>query len=226
MSRLRDNIVANYAGNIWQSLMAVVFVPVYIHFMGAESYGLIGIFTSLQAILIILDMGIGATLTREMARLSVLPGKHRNGNLARSLEVICWCIAVFVGVLVTGASPLIAHYWVKPGQLSVHTVQLALLIMGFGMVLQWPASFYSGGLTGLQRQVLLNTINNIMSTLRGGGAVLVLWLISPTIYAFFTWQIVMSAINTLILAFLLWRSLPFSRKKASFDKPLLAGIVV
>ena len=186
MTLIKKNIAANFTGSIWQALMGLVFIPLYIKFMGVESYGLIGIFATLQAIFIILDMGIGATLTREMARLSVLPGKEQEmRNLVRSLEVIYWCVAVFIGMAIMTISSFIAHHWVKAGQLSPQTIEQALRIMGFAMALQWPASFYSGGLMGLQRQVLLNVINIGMSTLRGAGAVLILWLISPTIQAFF-----------------------------------------
>lgn len=38
MSQLKRNIVANFAGNIWQAFMALAFVPLYIKFMGIESY--------------------------------------------------------------------------------------------------------------------------------------------------------------------------------------------
>ena len=51
MSQVKRNIIPNYAGAFWTALMGLVFVPLYIKFMGIESYGLIGIFASLQAIL-------------------------------------------------------------------------------------------------------------------------------------------------------------------------------
>lgn len=87
-----------------------------------------------------------------------------------------------------------------------------------------PIGFYSGGLMGLQRQVLLNLINVSMSTLRGAGAVLILWLISPTIQAYFLWQIVISTITSFFLARFLWRKLPLGEKRSVFQKQLLKGI--
>ena len=38
--------------------MGLVFVPVYIKYLGIESYGLIGFFASLQAWFALLDMGM------------------------------------------------------------------------------------------------------------------------------------------------------------------------
>lgn len=225
MNLIKKNIIANFSGNIWQAIMSLIFIPLYIKFMGVESYGLIGIFATLQAVFIILDMGLSVTLTREMARLSVLPGKEQEmRNLVRSLEMIYWCVAIIIGMVILVISPFIAHHWVKAGQLSPQTIEGALRIMGLAMALQWPASFYSGGLMGLQRQVLLNVINICMGTLRGAGAVLILWLIAPTIQAFFLWQIIISIINTGLLGFSLWYRLPLSKERATFQKQLLLGV--
>ncbi|MCL0030158.1 oligosaccharide flippase family protein [Thermodesulfovibrionales bacterium] len=224
-SPLKKNIAANFAGSIWQTLIGLLFIPLYIKFIGIESWGLIGIFITLQAMFGLLDMGLSATLNREMARLSVLPGREQEmRNLVRTLEVIYLGIAIFIGITVVSLSPFIAHHWIQAGQLSPETIEQALLLMGFAIALQVPAGFYSGGLMGLQRQVLLNVIIVSMSTLRGAGAVLILWLISPTIQAFFVWQIVISTINLFLLALFLWRRLPFGEKKAVFQKQLLKGI--
>lgn len=225
MTLLKKNIAANFAGSIWQGLMGLAFVPIYIKFMGIESYGLIGIFATIQATFVILDMGLSATLNREMARLSALPGREQEmRNLVRSLEVIYWSIAIIIGITVMVLTPFIAYHWVKAEQLSAQTIEQALLIMGFAMALQWPAAFYSGGLRGLQKQVLLNVIIISMSTLSSVGAVLILWLVSPTIQAFFSWQIIISGINTCLLAWFLWRRLPHTEKTPTFQKQLLAGV--
>jgi O-antigen/teichoic acid export membrane protein len=195
MNVLKRNIVANLGGNVWTALMGLVFVPLYIHFIGIEAYGLVGIFATLLALFALIDMGLSRTLNREMARLSVLAGKAQEmRDLVRTLEVPYLGLAVLIGVVVTVLAPLIARHWVKAESLSPATVQHAVLLMGLATALCWPLSFYSGGLTGLQRQVLLNGINMAMATLRGLGAVLVLWLVSPTVEAFFTWQMVIRVI--------------------------------
>jgi O-antigen/teichoic acid export membrane protein len=205
--------------------MVLVFIPLYIKFIGIESWGLIGIFATLQAIFGLLDMGLTSTLNREMARLSVLSAKEQEmGNLVRTLEVLYWSVAVFAGISVVLLSPYITHHWIKVGQLSPKTVEQVLVIMGFAVALQMPKGFYSGGLMGLQRQVLLNVVNVIISTLGGAGAVLILWLISPTLQAFFLWQILISGLNIFLLAFFLWRSLPVRGKKAVYQNQLLKGI--
>jgi len=222
---LKKNISANFAGTIWQALMNVLFIPLYIKFMGIESWGLVGIFATLQGIFSLLDMGLSGTLNRELARLSVLPEKEQEmRNLVRTLETIYWCIALFVGTIIIGSSPFIATHWINAGSLNYETIQLALIYMGIITTLQMPAGFYSGGLMGLQKQIQLNSINVVMSTFRGAGAVLILWLFSPTIQTFFLWQILSSLFSVFILGYFLWRSLPKHESKTVFQKQLLLRV--
>jgi O-antigen/teichoic acid export membrane protein len=96
--------------------------------------------------------------------------------------------------------------------------------MGGVVAFRWPLSIYSGGLMGLQKQVLLNWINAGAATVRGIGAILILWKISPTIQAFFTWQIFISLFHTSLTAIFLWNSLPKSDHSSHFEKGLLLDI--
>jgi O-antigen/teichoic acid export membrane protein len=209
VSPVRKNIIANYAGSFWTSLMSLIFIPLYIKFVGIEAYGVVGLFGSLLALFSLLDFGLSAAMTREMARLSIM---DRTGqemrNLARTLEVIYWAVALILGIMTVGLAGPIANHWVKPERLSPEHVRQALMITGGVIALRWPAAFYCGGLRGLDRQPQLNVIQSGCATIRGLGAVGVLWLVSPTIQAFFVWQIVVSAIETPCLGAAMWRSIP------------------
>ncbi|MGO8822856.1 MAG: oligosaccharide flippase family protein [Desulfomonilaceae bacterium] len=222
---LKLNIIANYAGSIWSAIMGVVFVPLYIKFMGIESYGLVGFFATLISMFSILDMGLAATMNREMARRSAIAGQEQaSRDLLRTLETIYWIVAIIVGSVITALSFPIAKYWVNPDKLSVSDVQQAVMIMGLVVVFRWPFGLYQGGLMGLQKQVLVNILNSISGTFRGLGAVLVLWLVSPTIQAFFIFQIVVSAVETLTSAIFLWHSLPLSADRPKFRKAALLEV--
>jgi O-antigen/teichoic acid export membrane protein len=221
-SSVKKNIVANFAGKAWASIMSLVFIPLYIKFMGIEAYGLIGIFVSLIAILAILDMGLSSTLSRELARLSAShEADQESRNLVRTLEFVYWGVGLFIGVGFIALAPFIAHYWVKTQGISPQTVQQAVLIMGLVVAFQWPASLYDGGLIGLQQQVLLNSVRSGMATIQHAGAVMVLWLISPSILAYFIWQIFISIMQTLLLAHFVWKSLPVTHEKSVFQQYLL-----
>jgi O-antigen/teichoic acid export membrane protein len=225
MSLLKRNILANFIGNAWTGLMSLVFVPLYIHFIGIEAYGLMGIYTALLGLFALFDMGLSSTLNREIARLAVQEDKAQDmRDLVRTLEIPYWLAGLVIAAIVFVSSPLIAYHWVKVKTLSPDSVRTAIMLMGLCVAFQWPISFYSGGLMGLQRQVLLNGINVVVAAFRGLGAVLILWLVSPTVEAFFLWQIAVSALNIGLILFFLWRSLPHAAEAPRVRPELLLGI--
>lgn len=219
---VRGNIIANFAGRAYASVLSLAFIPLYIKLMGVEVYGLLGIFISLSALLSLLDMGLSSTLSRELSRLSATEGSEQEThNLVRTFEAVYWVIGILIGISVVSVAPIIAKYWINAGSVSVDIVQQALIIMGVLVAFQWPSSIYSGGLMGLQRQVVLNVIRSVAVTLQHGGAVLALLLVSPSILTFFFWQAIVGLLTSVALAVWLWKSLPKTNQKAKFDKGLL-----
>jgi O-antigen/teichoic acid export membrane protein len=225
MAQLRRNIVANFAGQGWAALMQIVFIPIYIKFLGIEAYGLIGFYAMLQGLLQVLDFGLSPTMTRELARFSALPDKvNQIRSFVRTLETVYWTIGIVIGVIIYVAAPFIANYWINASSLDTSTVQQSIRLIGIIAALQWPLSFYQGGLMGLERLVLLNAIKIGNSTLFGAGAIFVLAFISPNIVTFFSWQVGMSAIQLGVVTFCLWRSLPHSATPSRFDRQVFRNI--
>ena len=99
MTPLKNNIAASYVAQVYVTLIGIAMVPLYLRFMGAEAYGLIGFYTMLQAWFMLLDMGLTPTLAREAARTNgnaaAMPGLR---SLLRVLEVL------FAGCGVLGRS--------------------------------------------------------------------------------------------------------------------------
>jgi len=218
---VRRNIAANFAGKAWHGIFSLAFVPIYIKLMGVEVYGLLGIFLSLSALFALLDMGLTATLNRELSRLSVTKNSAQESrNLVRTFEVVYWGIGILIGIAVIILAPLLAKYWINSTSISSETIEQALLIMGILLAAQWPNAIYSGGLKGLQRQVGLNVIKSVSIMVRHGGAVLVLLFISPSILSFFLWQFFVALLTTIVLAVRLWKLLPKSGHRSKFDKNL------
>jgi O-antigen/teichoic acid export membrane protein len=223
MGPIPRNIIANIAGQGWSAAMMLLLVPLYVRLLGVEAYGLIGVYATLQAALQILDLGLSQTINRQLARYRALPDEGAEArDFVRTLELGYWALGLLIGISVAAAAPVLARHWLKLGTMPVETAERAMLIMGAVAALQWPLSLYEGGLLGLQRQVLLNGLRIGVSTAGAVGTALVLWLVSPTISAYFTWQIVVAAINVACLALALWRSLPAAAGAPRFRPALLA----
>ena len=163
----------------------------------------------LSASLAVLDAGLGAVATRESAAYIGANNQrqHEIVKLLRSIEVLLFGIAFIIGLIVAFTAPLIVKYWLNVSNELIPSATLAVCWMGLTIAIQFPISFYTGCLNGFQRQVSLNIVNIIGSTLRGGGAVLVLWLMSPSVQAYFAWQAIGAFMMLIALRVLFFRCL-------------------
>lgn len=130
---IRRNVIANYLGQGWVAIVGIAFIPLYVHVLGVESYGLIGFFAVLQGAMQLLDFGLTPTLNREFARLrsgGQTPQSIR--DLLRSVEVVCAVVAVVMALLIAGASGWIAGTWLNVSHLEPALVSGAVKIMGRG----------------------------------------------------------------------------------------------
>jgi len=224
-SQVKRNIVANYLGQVWTALMGLAFIPLYISYLGMEAYGLIGLFAVMQAWLALFDMGMTPTLSREMARYSAGARNPQSiRDLLRSLEVLCFGLAAFIGLGVWAASGYLASDWLKTERLPTAVVAQALSAMGFVVALRFVEGIYRSSLLGLQRQVWYNGASAILATLRHGCVLAVLALVSPSVQAFFLWQALISMLSIAVFAASVHRALDKAPFPAKFSRQALAGV--
>jgi len=210
------NIIANSAARIWKVLINLAFVPLYIHYLGMEAYGLIGFFATLQSVFSLMDLGWSTNLSRELA-IHHHEAKSRGmlRDLLHTTEVSYLVAGTLIGIIVYAGVPVITRFWIHPQRLSLQAVTSAIRLLALAITAQWPIKLYEAGLLGLERQQLNAVITSASSTSRAIGAVGVLALISPSINAFFIWQTVVSVATLLVLRTALWSklSLPNARRK-------------
>lgn len=220
------NAMANAAGQGVAVLTSFALVPMYFRFLGPEGYGLIGVFGTIQGLSSLLDLGISAAVVREMARYGARPGRvEEQHDFARTIEMVYWALGVVIALAVVGAAPHLAHSWLVTHDLSPDVAQSTVTLMGILLLFQWPQRLYAAGLIGLQRQIPLNLINSSSAVIRGVGAVLILWLISPTVEVYFGWLIFIGTLQTSATAISFWQSLPTASRKARFQPSMLRVIM-
>lgn len=221
---LKKNIVANFFGTIWTALMSLAFIPYYIKLMGVEAYGLIGFMASIQALAILLDLGLAQSLNRELATLSVKPENGNSiANTVRTLETIYWVIALLVFFVIFICANLIASNWLNSELLTKKDLIHAIWIIGAVIAVRWPIALYNGGFNGLQLQVKLNFIISLFATIQGVGAIAALIFIKPTIQVFLFWQLFVSFLQLVVMRHLLLKSFP-PNEGGRFSKSVLTSI--
>lgn len=198
---LKKNILASYATQIYVTLVGILILPLYLKYMGAEAYGLVGFFTMLQAWFNLLDMGLTPTVARETARF-------RGGatdalsyrRLLRALQLIFFAVALLGGGAMFVFSGLIADGWLKVQTLPLAQVQLALQLMAIGVALRWMSGLYRGCISGSERLVWLGGFNAFVATLRFVGVLPVLIWVGHSPAVFFTYQLLVAVVELAGLA--------------------------
>lgn len=194
------NIIANFVGRFWSILSSFLFIPLYIRFLGFESYSIISFTLVIAGLMSILDGGLTATLSREFARSdNTHEGKIR---IFKTLETTYFIIIGFCIVSVFCLSGVIANNWLILNAFNPHRVSLFLKIISFDIGFQLLLSFYLGGLLGLEKQVQANMYQMGWGILRNGLVIITLIFV-PSLEIFFIWQ----SVSTIIFALLLHLSL-------------------
>lgn len=215
---LRSNIIANFLGKVWPSLLGLILVPVYLQYMGIEAYGLIGFFVALQGLIGFLDFGLSTASNREVARLQNLPNEGSGiHDLVRTFEVVYWGVALLIFSVFITASGWLAEKWIVSETIPTDVIRSAAVIFGVTLALRWPVALYSGVLRGLERQVLLNLLTGVVTTLRNVGAAILVAFVSNSILAFLLWQLGAALIEVLVMVIVTWKILPARpNRKAEF----------
>lgn len=216
MATLRVNIIANYIGQAWLAIMGIIFMPMYIHLLGIEAFGLVGVMLSFQAIFQLFDFGIGGTVNRELSRYAHQADLRANSrDLVRSSEIFIWGIAAFIALALWLVSSFVANHWLNLESVSSSQAATAVALMGVAIALLWPSTFYINCLSGLEKQPQMNIAQIIFTTLRYAGVLPVLWY-SATIEAFLSWYALIGVLQSLVTGFMVWHYLPNCQRKARF----------
>jgi O-antigen/teichoic acid export membrane protein len=201
---LGRNYLAGLSNSIWSAIVTLAVVPFYLKYLGLEAYGLVGFLVFTQGIVQLLDLGLGPTISREVARRTAQGDLLTASQLLRTLAVVYWSTAAIILVCFVSAAPLIAEGWLNTTTLSLETVATATALIGVVIACRWPLGLYQGVLIGAQRLVTASTIGIAMSTFASVGAVVILAFVSPTVQALFVWQAVVAFVFSIVMMRAAW----------------------
>ena len=199
---LKRNVLASYASQIYVTLVGIVMVPLYVRYMGAEAYGLVGFFAMLQAWFNLLDLGLTPTMARETARFrgGALDARDYR-RLVRTLQSL-FLIAAFVGgAAMFAAAGFLARDWLRASRLPTTEVLNSIRLMAVIIAMRWMAGLYRSTISGSERLVWLGSYQAVFATLRFVAVLPVLMFVGVTPTLFFGFQL---AVAVLELAGLVW----------------------
>jgi O-antigen/teichoic acid export membrane protein len=203
------SLVASFSSRFIGAILGVIAIPLYVNLIGIESYGLVGVFASLQSIFKLFDFGLAPTIIREFGKSSGQKSAYqRLSDLAKACEIVYIGIAVIICIILITIIPWLVDSWININELNSDHVKVALCIAAFALAIQWPSTLYTSGLVGLHKQVELAIFNITITIARVLSTLSALFFLSPTIYTFFIVSLIFSIIEVFILRLLMWKKLP------------------
>jgi len=221
------NILANVAGTGLGIVVFLAVVPIYLRLLGAEAYGLIGLLTTVMIAATALDLGLGATMNREVARRTARRATGADfPDVAVTLEAACWAVGLTAGLIFIAMAPWLATRWLTFSTLTTAEVRSALWLIGMTLPALVVRGFYMAALNGLQRQVLSNLVQASGILIRGAVTIAALQFVAATITVFFVTQCFLFFVEVAVLAVALRVSLPVAarrgRVRLATIRPVLA----
>ncbi len=219
---LKRNISANFLASIWAAGLGIAFVPLYIQYLGMESYGLVGVLAALQAWSSALDFGLAPTINREVAKSRVGAADNQAiHNLLRSFEILAGGIAFSICLALWFASGWLAEHWINLEALSKESASNSLALIAALVATRWFSGLYRGGVMGLELHVWLSSYASVFVTIRNVGVLGVLAWVAPVIEAYLIFFLVVSVFEFLVLRHKLITTLPKPPSKPKFSNDAL-----
>ena len=210
---LKLNVSFNFIGLAYITVIGIVVLPLYLQYLGAEAFGLVGFFAVLQSWMLLLGVGMSPLLSRQAAH-----SRGQNDDclelrkLVRSLELIVFVLAIIVVLCIAASSMWIANSWLNAEILGTSEVSTCIVLMGAMIGLKLFSSLYLSGIQGLENQVWLNVANIILVTLKYLGALFLLAYFTADIVDFFVYQVFVGFIELMSLAIMFYYFIPSKNK--------------
>lgn len=205
----KSNIFFNYVSQLYITAAGIVIVPLYVQYMGAEAYGLVGFFAMLQAWFGLLDVGLTPTIARESARFqggASTALEYR--RLTRALEGVFFGVALLGGTFLFVMAKPMASGWLNASELTSYEITLSLQLIAFIVALRWMSGLYRGVITGAERLVWLSGFNTLVATVRFVLVLPIIMFVSASPLVFFAFQLGLAMFELLGLAWMAYRLLP------------------
>jgi O-antigen/teichoic acid export membrane protein len=219
MTKLSNAFVAAFCSRILAAGLGLVVLPIYYRLLGANDFGVISFFLSLQVMVCFLDLGLGATLIRKLSQ-NQKENPYLAKNYAKTFEALYLILAIAVALILMSVSGWLATHWIQatsdqlpslPNQLRIATVTICMV---------WFSSIYTAMLVGQEQQFKLAVSQAVLAVLRFAvplGAVT--W--SQDLTVFFVAYLLVAVLQLVLMRWVAVGQLPQTVKRAVVDFTLL-----
>lgn len=183
-----------YAGKASGIVVNLVFIPFYSSALGPDGFGSVAVILSLQALLMMLDLGMSTLVGRNVAAAECTPAQ-----LLRQLYCAELGLMVFYGALLLAVGTLML---VGLGLGVDWLTALASVVLFMLLVLQ---NLHYGAIVARQAYTAASALQLVGNLARAGATAIVLTTVSATLPAFIVTQAAVAALQVIATRYLCLR---------------------
>ncbi|MGX1017724.1 O-antigen/teichoic acid export membrane protein [Pseudomonas sp. Y3 TE3536] len=211
IANLSSLLLASFSGKLIYALASVISLPLAAYVLGAEAVGLVGFFTTLLMVLMVLEGGLTSNVIQRLARIRGVASADRSMRSVRALVNTYLLVFSAVGLIaacaISLASPALVSHWLKLTDISQDQALYALYCMAIFIGLNLPVMLLQGVFVGNELQYPLNKVYIVYSLMRTLG---VLGLVHSVpafggVTGYFTLQVFIQLMYVATLMYVLYR---------------------
>lgn len=193
---LNHNLIANYLNQGYRAFIGLLLMPVYLNLLGKEAFGLIAFYLMSQSLMQLLDIGLKPTMGRECSKFTAgIISKIKLNDTLRTFECFFYLVGIIIVLIWVFNSSYIANEWLNIKNINEVDALNIINCMAIVLFLRWISTLYIGFISALERQIALNGVNIVFTTLRFVGVLVPIIYYDKSIVVFFIYTLVISLIE-------------------------------
>jgi len=199
---IKKSLFATYFVQLYAALINIILIPIYVQILGVEQFGLIGFFILLQNIIMIFDVGISGSLSRQASitkhSISEYKGFLKQFTIIMSIFIVISIIIFSFGYF---NNEYIITKWIN-SNLEKNILSVSVISMFMILSFRYVSTPFRSGLIGLEKHVTLSKLNFIFISLKFPGGLVILNLFDNSIISYFIYQTFVSLSELLAMSFI------------------------
>lgn len=164
---VKTNVVWNMSAQLFVAVIGVLVLPLYLKYLGSESYGLIMFYTNLVVWFSVLDLGITPSVSRITSLyLNKAIAFIEYQNVFNSFLVFIIAIALLSMTVGFFSIDWVAVKWLKVDALDYSVVYDVIFYTFAVIIIRWSTGIFRGILTGAEKIVWLSQFSISISFAR------------------------------------------------------------
>lgn len=160
-------IVLSYVFTLVSAIVAFVYIPLLIHFLGKEEYGLYQLIGTLLIYMALFDFGLSNTVTRYYSKYIALGDEKKKENLL-ALSCIIYSIITIL-ILIIGYIIYLYLDNIFSKSLTISEIEIAkkmFIILLFNIAITVPSYIFDAVINSNEKFVFIKSLSIVMTLIR------------------------------------------------------------